>query len=239
MADKYGMPPGGDPYPGKVKYYKGNTKKLDAAYLQKAVYDGGWPEKLRNTAVAIAMAESNGATHIYNTYKKGHFGLFQISRSAWPDLFALGSDRWTDPKTNAAYAYKIYKQQGFKAWEAYSNGRYKNYLKGAEGGVVDNNPGSIAGDAIGDAIGNAVDDAGLGGITDVLTSTYESLTTPAFWMRIAYGFGGVVLLAGGLFLIVKSSPIGAAAKSATNAVANVTPVGRAATVAKSTVKKKG
>lgn len=221
MADKYGIPAGGDPYPGKVKYYKNDKKTLPSAFIEIAVKEAGWPENLRETAVQIAKAESGGAPNIYNTYKQGHFGLFQISRSAWPDLFALGSDRWTDPVTNAKYAYKIYKIQGFKAWEAYTNGKYK-------GAKVDESvlePGTGVG---------AVDDAlGLGTINEVLSGLYESLTTPAFWMRVGYGAAGIILIAGGLFLIAKNGPVGSAVKT----VAKVTPVGRAATVAKSAAQK--
>lgn len=236
MADKYGIPSGGDPYPGKVKYYKGNTKKLDAASLHEVVHKGGWPDgkegKTRNTAVAVALAESAGSPYIYNTYKKGHFGLFQISRSAWPDLFALGSDRWADPVTNAKYAYKVYQQQGWGAWEGYTSGRYKQFEKQAGGGVLEGgDTGGTGPDGLLEPVLDAVD------VGAVLGDAWTAITTPAFWMRVAYGAMGVVLVAGGLFLIVKSSPAAKSAASAAGTVAKAVPVGRVAGAVKGAVKR--
>ena len=55
-------------------------------------------------------------------------------------------------------------------------------------------------------------------------------------MRVAYGATGIALVVGGLFLIVRNTPAGKAAGKAAGAVANVTPVGRAASVAKGAAK---
>lgn len=231
MADKYGIPSGGDPYPGKVKHYKNNTKKLDAASLHEVIHKGGWPDgkdgKTRNTAVAVCLAESSGQPYIYNTYKKGHFGLFQVSRSAWPDLFALGSDRWTDPVTNAKYAYKIYQQQGWKAWEGYTSGRYKQFEKEAGGGVLEGgDTGGTGPDGFGDLLPDVPDWFG------VLGDAWEAVTTPAFWMRVAYGLTGVVLVTGGLFLIVQNSSVAKSARATAKSAASALPTGKLASAAK-------
>jgi hypothetical protein len=62
---------------------------------------------------------------------------------------------------------------------------------GAASGVV------AAGDATASAVANS-----FGWLTDFWTA----ITTPAFWMRVAYGTTGVILITGGLFLIVSRSP---------------------------------
>jgi hypothetical protein len=247
VADKYGIPAGGDPYPGKIKYWKGDKRKLSAAEVLEVVKRAGWPEKLRLVAVMVALAESvGGAPFVYNTYKRGHFGLFQISRSAHPQFFAGDSEQWADPVANAKEALRIYNSQGWKAWQAYTDGKHKKHANEAARALLDDGSvwrgGGLLGDLLSDPAGT------VGGITgaveetvegvadslvpDLLSDVWESVTNPAFWMRVAYGLTGIVLIAGGLFLIVRNSPAGAAASGAVKSVAKVTPVGRAATVAK-------
>jgi hypothetical protein len=78
----------------------------------------------------VVGAESGRNPFIYNTYKKGHFGLFQISRSAHPQFFAPGGDgmKWIVPELNAREGYRIYQAQGWRAWEAHSKGLHLAYL---------------------------------------------------------------------------------------------------------------
>ena len=127
MADKYGIPAGGDAYPGKVRYFHDNKRTLTARELLAVMKEAGWPEGSRTLAAAVALAESNGCPFVYNTYKKGHFGLFQISRSAWPEFFEGGSDQWADPVANAKKALEIKNSSGWKAWEGYTNDRWTKY----------------------------------------------------------------------------------------------------------------
>ncbi|WP_298561391.1 hypothetical protein [Streptomyces luteogriseus] len=256
MADKYGIPAGGDAYPGKVRYFHDNKRTLTARELLAVMKEAGWPEGSRTLAAAVALAESNGCPFVYNTYKKGHFGLFQISRSAWPEFFEGGSDQWADPVANAKKALEIKNSSGWKAWEGYTNDRwtkYKNEVAAAAleesrgrpfgpgllGDIKEKGLSAVLGgavDAIGDAASgvaeNTADALGL----DILSDVWEQLTTPAFWMRVAYGATGIALVVGGLFLIVRNTPAGKAAGKAAGAVANVTPVGRAASVAKGAAK---
>lgn len=249
MADKYGIPAGGDPYPGKVKYLGNNKRALTARELLQVLKDAGWPEKSRTLAAAVCLAESGGKPFIYNTYKRGHFGLFQISRSAWPEFFAGDSDQWADPVANARQALKIKNQQGWKAWEGYTNDRWHKYRNevadaaldelrgrpfggGLLGDIYENGLSETIGgaaDAIGDAAEGVVENTSDALGLDILSDVWEQLTKPAFWMRVAYGLTGVVLIAGGLFLIVRNTP---AVKGAVSTVANVTPVGRVAKAAK-------
>lgn len=247
MADKYGIPEGGDPYPGKVKYLGDNKRKLTARELFQVMKEAGWPERDRFLAVTVALAESEGSPFVYNTYKRGHFGLFQISRSAWPEFFTAG-DQWADPVANAKKALEIKNKQGWGAWEGYTNKRFRQYENEVADAALDDLRGrpfgaGLLGDikekGLASVVGTAVDaveetaegvvDSALG-VADVLGDVWEALTTPAFWMRVAYGATGVVLIAGGLFLIVRNTPAGQAAGK----VASATPVGRAAKAVKGT-----
>lgn len=270
MADKYGIPEGGNNGAWGVKYYQGNQHQLNWKETVASVALGGWPEHLWAEAAAVVGAESSRKPFIYNTYKKGHFGLFQISRSAHADFFKPNGNgiNWISPEANAKEGYRIYKSQGWGAWEAHSKGMHLAFLAqakvavsqvkakgtqemqlrshytdatakavekivagdsdaGRPGGVLDSITGSV-GDAV-DAVGDAT---GIGAAVDVLESAWEALTTPAFWMRIAYGTAGVGLVLGGLFLIVRNSPAGKAAVSTAGKVASVVPAGRAVTAVK-------
>lgn len=239
MADKYGIPEGGDPAPGKIKYLGDNKRTLTVREVY-AVCVKTWPKGKQELAAAIALAESGGSPFIYNTFKQGHFGLFQISRSAWPEFFAGGSDQWADPEANAAKAYEIYQKQGWGAWEGFTNKGWEKHrnevasvamrydgkpMKGLLDDIQSQGLTKVLGtayNALSDTAGAVVDKAS-GGLS-VLGDAWEALTTPAFWMRVGYGVMGVVLVAGGLFLIVSNS---SAAQGAVSAAAKVTPAGRA------------
>jgi hypothetical protein len=241
MADQYGIPAGGDPYPGKIKYLGGNKRKLTAAEVY-AVCKQTWPQGKQELAAAVALAESGGSPFIYNTYKAGHFGLFQISRSAWPEFFADG-DKWADPVENSKKAYEIYKKQGWGAWQGYTDKKWQTYREPVAnaalrysgkplGGLLDDiqNLGlkTVLGNAttaVSDAASTVADKASTG--VDILADAWTSLTTPALWMRVGYGTLGLVLVAGGLFLIVRNTPAGNAAAGTVRAAARITPAGRA------------
>lgn len=244
MADKYGIPEGGDAYPGKIKYFKGQKYELQDVGIAVAVAEAGWPEKLIPEAVSVAIAESGGRPFVYNTYKQGHFGLFQISRSAWPAFFAGDSEDWAIPTRSAQQGYQIYQRQGWKAWQA---SRLANLARGRKaaadlkkltaqkraeyakvvGTPLGNISDSLPENPLGEAVGDALTPDWAGDVVAVVKDAYETVTSPAFWMRVAYGAAGVVLLAGGLFLIVRNT-------SAARTVASVTPVGRVAKAVKGT-----
>ena len=222
--------------------------------------------------MATAAAESGRNPFIYNTYKLGHFGLFQISRSAHGDFFAPGGNGmdWVNPAENARKGYQIYRSQGWGAWEAHTKGLHLVHLPQARAAVaafdnkaagrageaywqslfrpktreyifaaaVAGNPGALS-DAVGSAIapgvaagaeatGDAVVDSGaavaasVGDLAKVMTGAWQALTTPAVWMRVGYGALGVVLVAGGLFLIVRDRP---AVKAVAAKAASVVPGG--------------
>lgn len=133
-VDKYGIPPGGTKGPWRVRYWKGIHYSLPWQELMASLALAGWPQDLWGMAGAVCAGESSRNPFVYNTMKRGHFGLFQISRSAWPDFFKTkdGTDMaWVSPIMNARQAYTIYRQQGWGAWEAKTNGSYLAYYPAA------------------------------------------------------------------------------------------------------------
>ena len=269
--DKYGIPSGGNPGPGyTIRHYAGITHQLSWPEMIAVVALGGWPQSLWAEAAATSAAESSRIETIYNTYKRGHFGLFQISRSDHPDFFApdgIGM-KWVNGEDNAAEGYKIYKAQGWGAWSAHSNGSYLAYLAQAKAAVAkvkakgtseaqlrswftdatvkvaydvakyDPDSGNPEGPldrvtgAAKDVAGAVSDATGLGAISDAVTGLYGSITNPSFWMRVGYGVLGVVLVAGGLFLVVRNSPT---VQKTADAVTSVVPGGAAVKAVKGAV----
>ena len=84
---------------------------------------------------AIGMAESTGQSGVVNATPA--YGLWQINMAG-----AMGPDRikryglrsaedLKDPETNARVAALMFKEQGFRPWEAYTDGRYRQYLSDA------------------------------------------------------------------------------------------------------------
>lgn len=101
--------------------------------MEYQVYD--WPFV---TMVAIAGAESGWDNNAISP--TNDFGIFQINRSAWPELFNSGS--WSDPKTNTSWAFHVWQQQGLTAWTTYFTGAYQQYVPQAQAAVaqVQGNP---------------------------------------------------------------------------------------------------
>jgi hypothetical protein len=242
--DKYGIPAGGNNGAYSVHWYTGNKFTLSWTELVASVALGGWPEKLWAEAAATAAAESSRQPFIYNTYKRGHFGLFQISRAAWPDFFGQGGKglAWISYELNAKQGYEIYKKQGWGAWQAHTTGVYAANLAQAKLAAAQvktrgtdekslrswysdkavqaiydvtkkdgdaGYPGSTAEDIghnVSDAAGAVADATGIGALTGVLSGAWGALTNPSVWMRFGYGGLGLVLVAGGLFLVVRNTP---------------------------------
>lgn len=117
---------------------------LSQSELEDALRQAGWDEKLIPTMSAIGMAESaltpDGRAKI-NSFNPGvgpggrptvekSYGNWQInmhpSLGRNYDINKLSSD----PVYNAKAALDIYRQQGLKAWGAYTDGRYKKFYKG-------------------------------------------------------------------------------------------------------------
>jgi hypothetical protein len=258
--DKYGIPPGGNSGAWAAHSW-GAPYTLTWDEMIAVVALSGWPQNLWAEAAATSAAESGRNPFVYNTYKKGHFGLFQVSRDAWPEFFAPNGEgmAWINPAENAKKGYAIYKAQGWGAWQAHSEGAHLAYLGqataaakkiAAHGGgtaylqslirpqtgdeiikrALASNPGAvnqIIGDAIApgiqagaEATAQATVDSGsavassVGDMATVVRDLWQALTTPALWMRVGYGVAGVVLVAGGLFLMVRTTATAQVAKQA-------------------------
>lgn len=276
--DKYGIEwPGGNKGAWGAKRWKNADFKMTWEETMACLMVAGWPRNMWGLAGAVMSAESGRNPFIYNTYRKGHFGVFQISRSAWPEFFGADgmNEQWMQPWINAEKAYAIYQKQGWKAWEGYTNGGYLAYYpvameasanfgrklsvhpndeKGFASSVLWKRVvpkvlsvsgaaakiGGVAAEGVADAIGGAanataegVTDAG-GAVVDTIadmavTDIWRTLTTPALWMRLAYGVTGIALVVGGLYLIVQQTPV---MKKSKSLAMSVIPGGKAATAAK-------
>ena len=113
------------PKPGKVY----NQQELEQLAVQ-----GGFSADDAPLVAKIAMGESSGNPMAFNG--KGadkSYGIMQINMlgDMGPERraqFGLKSnEELYDPLTNMKAAYKIYQQQGWGAWGAYTNGSYKNF----------------------------------------------------------------------------------------------------------------
>ena len=112
------------------------TPALTDRQIASVAKAAGFTGSNQVTATAVCLAESGGIPDdISSTHD---YGLWQIHASAWPELMTakvMASGSWKDPAVNAGFAYHIYKIQGWKAWAAYNNGRYKKFLTRAQAAV--------------------------------------------------------------------------------------------------------
>ena len=112
--------------------------------LLKALHSQGFRGKSLQTAFAVALAESGGRAgargdvDIQNKTYGPSLGLFQIRSYKDPKKWG-DSGKWrdgkrlTDPTFNVKAAWNISNQgQNWKAWSAYKNGAFSQYLDDAE-----------------------------------------------------------------------------------------------------------
>ena len=202
------------------------TSRLSAAQIATAMRKAGWPESAIPIGVAIAFAESGGnpkAVNHANRNGSSDYGLFQIN-TVHGSLLKQGD--WRDPVDNAKMALKVYRDAGNKwtPWATYNHGSYKKFYR----------PGTVRPDPN----DGARADIGLGGAgipisiptgTNFFTLGY--LGDQAFWKRFAIGMLAVGLIIAGVVIVFRQ-PLGSAAKG----LVNVTPQGRALTLAKGVMK---
>jgi hypothetical protein len=141
---------------------------------------------------AIAMAESGGNSNAKNP--SGATGLWQILGA----VNASDQSKLTNPQVNAHEAVLKYNSQGLKAWEAYTNGAYKQFYKGNTAASALPQGGSTAA-ASGGGGGN-----GILGIPTEITNFFTQantfvtalmwLASPGSWVRIGAFIVGVALL---------------------------------------------
>ena len=99
----------------------------------------GWRGDDIATAVAVALAESEGDTEALGYVKgavgkpaSGNFdhGLFQISSLWHGAALMLAGHTWRDPLVNAGLAFKIWTEAGntWKPWSTYVGGKHTPLL---------------------------------------------------------------------------------------------------------------
>lgn len=98
--------------------------------IEQVLQSVGMPDP--HLMAAIAMAESGGRAGVVNSI--GAKGWFQIIPST-AEAFGLDYNRLDNPVYNSMGAKKILAGQGLGAWEAYTNGAYRQYMQ--SGGPID------------------------------------------------------------------------------------------------------
>jgi acid phosphatase family membrane protein YuiD len=101
----------------------GSGRTWSKGQLRSLWVRAGGDPKRANLMSAIALAESGGRSGIVNSI--GATGLWQIHP---------GGSQYKNPLTNAKTAVMKLRTQGLGAWEAYTNGSYRQYM--ARGGFV-------------------------------------------------------------------------------------------------------
>ncbi len=100
-----------------------------AQQIGAAALLGGWTQADLETVIAVCLAESGGQANAIGSLVGGAraYGLMQVMWPTHKQLFVGGieSGRWIDGATNMSMARSVYSSQGWRAWEAYTNGRYR------------------------------------------------------------------------------------------------------------------
>lgn len=158
---------------------------LSDRQIAAAAAGAGFPPGEIATAVAVALAESSGNPNALNP--SGAAGLWQILRSAHPDLFARY--RWNDPNDNARMAYAVWRDAGqsWRPWVAYTTGRHLAYVGRAR---------KAAGNPSATTTGYPVGAGVAAGSSTVLTSG-------SMWTRVAMFIAGAALLIWALLTLTK------------------------------------
>lgn len=150
-----------------------------------------------------------------------------------------------NPLVNALAAKKIQASQGLSAWSTYTNGAYKKHMSEnvssapttASQAVADKvidwrdpfdlwpddagePPKGFLDEFFGDEDSDLIDPTPdiLGGLPEALAKTADFLVNPRSWLRIGYGVLGAVLVAGGLFLMVRNTAVSQTVGKVTSAV---------------------
>ena len=208
--------------------------RLSAAQIATAMRKAGWPESAIPIGVAIAFAESGGnpkAVNHANRNGSSDYGLFQIN-TVHGSLLKQGD--WRDPVDNAKMALKVYRDAGNKwtPWSTYNHGSYKKFYKpGVKYGTAALTERST--DPTTDPTTDP-NDTTAGAATSSLGAPFFTLGyigDQAFWRRFAIGLLAVLLIIIGVWIVFRE-PLSSVAKG----LVNVTPQGRALTLAKGVMK---
>lgn len=135
---------------------------LSPAQIYLLALQAGFNAHDATVMTAVAMAESSGNTHAYNP--SGAAGIWQIMP------FNQHGGNAMDPVQNAKMAFNVYKSQGLRAWEAYTNGSYQKYTNQALQAAAAGGEGALPPALISNSVG-------LG----ILNTAYGFIGTPYVW----------------------------------------------------------
>src|SRR5215831_7661628 len=119
-----GIPPGGFSAKGGPGAGTFGESQLASLWMQ-----AGGARNLSHLMAAIAMAESGGRSNAV-----GPMTPFGQAKGLWQILGQLVRGNIFDPLVNARNARAKYLTQGLGAWEAYTNGSYRQFMAG--GGAI-------------------------------------------------------------------------------------------------------
>lgn len=110
--------------------------RLSAGQIQSLWIGAGGAADKAALMSAIALAESNGITTAINPgigaggrrTNEYSVGLWQINTLAHRNY---SIEQLKNPEINAREAVRIYREQGLRAWGAYTDGRYRSYIAAA------------------------------------------------------------------------------------------------------------
>lgn len=198
--------------------------KLTAAQIATVAFRHGARGRALATAVAVALAESEGNPLAHNPIPPDNsYGLWQINMigNLGPQRrrqFGLhDNSQLFDPETNAAAARSLSGGwRNFTPWSTYGNGAYLTHWVTAShaaqrigGGHLATVPAVPAGGgAAGTAASFSASPAGwLGHIPNPLAPAIHAerfladLANPHTWLRVVYVVGGMALLVIGVYMI--------------------------------------
>lgn len=115
--------------------------RLSASQIKTLWLNAGGPANEAVDMTAIALAESSGYTGAWNPGRSGRggtnsteysVGIWQINTLAHRNYSV---EQLKDPVINAQEAVRIFRLQGKRAWGAWTDGRYRQYLDEVQGAV--------------------------------------------------------------------------------------------------------
>lgn len=161
------------------------------------------PRGVHRTMVQIALAESGGRTDARHVNSNGttDYGLWQINsvHREFDPVRLLA-----DPQYNADAAAKIYEREGFRAWSAYNDGRFRAYADEVEA-IPGYGDEVSALDILTGQAGNPVADIArvFAQLVTFVGRAAAWMVHPDNWLRVAKVVVGGALVAGGLYIAVR------------------------------------
>lgn len=185
--------------------FKGQT--LTAPQIAQWAIQAGFSGQDLVTAVAVALAESNGRIDATNTNSNGStdYGVWQIN-SVHSDEFAKYPQWWS--VENADMAHDIYAAAGnqWTPWSTFTSGKYTSFLLQATSAAKSPDTGNVVGGP-GDTktvnIIPGVDSIAqsLSGFTTSLAAIAGWIGDPQNWERVGMVFIGGALVVGALIMV--------------------------------------